>query len=324
MIKPSKTWLITGGAGYIGSHIAQKFMSEGIDVVIFDSLRSGLTSRIDYLSARFESEIPLVVGDIRDVSALEKVLDSYKPVGIIHAAALKSVADSMHNEEDYMEVNFHGTRNLLDLAKKYEIQNFIFSSSAAVYGSPSHVHPARESDSLNPISPYGHSKLLAEQSVTEYLENSSNRGSSLRFFNVIGTESPELADNSVENLLPIIIDKITSKKPITIFGTNYLTPDGTCVRDYVDVRDIASANYAILNSKNPTPRVINIGTGQGVSVREMIQLVQKADRAADVEVIEADRRPGDAAFLTADVSLAKTTLGFSSNYSAEESVKSLF
>ena len=324
MIKPSKTWLITGGAGYIGSHIAQKFLSEGINVVIYDSLRSGLTSRIDYWSARYESEIPLVVGDIRDVSALEKVLDSCKPVGIIHAAALKSVADSMHNEDEYLEVNFGGTKNLLDLAREYEIRNFIFSSSAAVYGSPTHENPAKESDSLNPISPYGESKLQAEKAVTEYLAHPNNQGCSFRFFNVIGRESPELADSSVENLLPIIINKMNKKEPITIFGIDYPTPDGTCVRDYVDVRDIADAHYAILNSRNPIPPVINIGTGRGVSVREMIELVQIACNHRHIEVIEAARRHGDAAYLSADVSLAKIELGFSARYSANESVKSLF
>jgi UDP-glucose 4-epimerase len=324
MLNSQQTWLVTGGAGYIGSHIAQKFLSEGINVVIFDSLRSGLISRIDYLCARYGSEIPLVVGDIRDVSTLKKVLGSYKPVGIIHAAALKSVADSMHNEEEYMEVNLGGTKNLLHLAREYEIRNFIFSSSAAVYGSTTHQNPAQESDSLNPISPYGESKLQAEKAVTEFLTYPSNKGSSLRFFNVIGRESPELADNSVENLLPIIIDKINKKEPITIFGIDYPTPDGTCVRDYVDVRDIADAHYAILKSRNLTPPVINIGTGRGVSVREMIELVQSAYNEHNIEVIEAARRPGDSAYLSADVSLAKIELGFTARYSANESVKSLF
>jgi UDP-glucose 4-epimerase len=324
MMHAQPTWLITGGAGFIGAHIADKLLSEGVNVVVYDSLRSGLESRINYLRAKHSCQIPLAVGDIRDDIGIEEVLKLYKPGGIIHAAALKSVVDSMHNEEEYMEVNFNSTRNLLDLAERYKIRNFIFSSSAAVYGSPSHDYPAKESDPLNPISPYGRSKLLAEQLVTKFLSDTSNRGSSLRFFNVIGTESSELADNSIENLLPIIISKIASKQPITIFGTDYPTPDGTCVRDYVDVRDIATANYAILNSKNPTPSVINIGTGKGVSVREMIELVQKADNQSQIEVIEADRRPGDAAFLAADVSLAKIALGFSSDYSARESVKSLF
>lgn len=324
MMHAQSTWLITGGAGFIGAHIADKLLSEGINVVIFDSLRSGLESRINYLRTKYEIEIPLVVGDIRDNLQIKEVLELFKPDGIIHAAALKSVADSMHNEEEYMEVNLGGTKNLLDLAREYEIQNFIFSSSAAVYGSPTHENRAKEIDFLNPISPYGESKLQAEKAVTEFLTYPSNKGSSLRFFNVIGRESPELADNSVENLLPIIINKVNKKEPITIFGIDYPTPDGTCVRDYVDVRDIANAHYAILNSRNPTSPVINIGTGRGVSVREMIELVQTACDHRHTEVIEAARRPGDAAYLSADVSLAKIELGFSARYSANESVKSLF
>jgi UDP-glucose 4-epimerase len=319
----NEVWLITGGAGYIGSHVADTFLASGKDVVIYDSLYQGLESRIEYLRTKHKKEIPLIVADIRDTTKLNEVLTTYKPYGIIHTAALKAVGESMEKPDEYFEVNFHATTKMLELASQHGIKNFIFSSTAAVYGSPDHSNPIKEDDPKNPISPYGASKLAAEGEVNKFLAIPGNHGTSLRFFNVVGTAALELLDNSVENLVPIVINKLKAGEAPVIYGTDYPTLDGTCIRDYVDVRDIAGAHLASADSKRTLPLAMNVGTGQGGSVREVIRLVRAAAGKSDVAVDEKERRAGDPAFLCADVSQIKSALGFSSKYSLEASTSSL-
>jgi UDP-glucose 4-epimerase len=320
----TQTWLLTGGAGYIGSHVADEFLASGKDVVIFDSLYQGLESRIEYLRKKYKKEIPLIVADIRDTAKFDEVLSTYKPYGVVHTAALKAVGESMDKPDEYWEVNFHATVKMLELLTKHQVHHFIFSSTAAVYGSPDHSNPIKEDDEKNPISPYGASKLAAEGEINKFLAIPGNHGTSLRFFNVVGTAAPELMDNSVENLVPIVINKLKAGQAPVIYGTDYPTPDGTCVRDYVDVRDIARAHLAAADSIVTLPLAMNVGTGRGGSVREVIKLVCAAADHADVVASEQDRRAGDPAFLCADVSLIKSAIGFSSKYSLEASTESLF
>ena len=319
----SQTWLITGGAGYIGSHIADLFLANNKNVVIYDSLDQGVETRIDYLRKKHSIEIPLIVADIRDTAKFEEVLGIYKPHGVIHTAALKSVGESMENPDVYFEVNLHATSNILKALNKCEIKSFIFSSTAAIYGSPDHTYPIKEDAPKSPISPYGASKLAAEEEVNGFLASPGNIGTSLRFFNVVGTAAPELLDNSVENLVPIVMGKIKSGQSPVIFGTDYPTPDGTCIRDYVDVRDVARAHLVAANSKI-LPYAMNVGTGRGVSVREVIKLVCEAAEMNDVVTTEVQRRAGDPAYLCADVTLIKKAIDFVSLNSIEESARSLF
>ena len=316
-------WLITGGTGYVGSHIADLFLANNKKIVLHDSLHQGLESRVEYLREKYKTEIPLIVADIRDTVKFEEVLTTYKPYGVIHAAALKAVGESIKKSDEYFEVNLYATSKVLELVKKHNIHNFIFSSTAAVYGSPEHSNPIKEDDPKNPISPYGASKLAAESEVNKFLAIPGNQGTSLRFFNVIGTAAPELMDNSVENLVPIVLNKLKAGQPPVIFGTDYSTPDGTCVRDYVDVRDVARAHLVAADSA-ALPAVMNVGTGRGASVREVINLVCAAAALNDVSAIEVERRSGDPAFLCADVTLINQALGFVAQNSIEESVKSLF
>ncbi len=320
----SEVWLITGGAGYIGSHTVDEFLAAGKSIVIYDSLYKGLTSRIDYLNKKHKTQIPFIQADICDYSTFEKTLADYKITGIVHTAALKSVEESMSKRDEYLEVNYKATTKILEIAKKFGVNKFIFSSTAAVYGSPDSAEPCKESAVLNPISPYGESKLLAEAKVEEFAKTSGNIATSLRFFNVVGTADLALLDNSTENLIPIVINNLASKKPIRIFGSGYPTQDGTCVRDYVDVRDIATAHLLAANCNKALPAAINIGTGHGASVKEIIDLVLTTSDIKGAEVITTDGRPGDPATLFADVNLAKTALNFSSKYSLKESVQSLF
>ena len=317
-------WLITGGAGYIGTHIADLFIADGKDVVLLDSLYQGLSSRIDYLRKKHNTDIPLEVVDIRDYTAIENILENNNFAGIVHTAALKAVGESVEKPDEYKEVNFTATAELLKLAQKHGVKKFLFSSTAAVYGSPDTMDPCKENGPLAPISPYGSTKLDAESKVTEFINTPGNSGTSLRFFNVVGTASHELLDNSVENLVPIVLGRLNKNEAPVIFGTDYPTEDGTCVRDYVDVRDIAASHLVAANATKPIPAIINVGTGRGASVREIVKLVLEAINKSDAQVIEAPRRAGDPAFLCADVSLAATELGFKSKYSLEESIRSLF
>ena len=319
-----ETWLITGGAGYIGTHIADLFIQDGKDVVLLDSLYQGLKPRVDYLSKKHGLDIPLHVVDIRDYTAVENILQGQTFTGIVHTAALKAVGESVEKPDEYKEVNFTATTELLKLAQKYGVKKFLFSSTAAVYGSPDTMEPCKENGPLAPISPYGSTKLDAESKVTEFINAPGNTGTSLRFFNVVGTAAQELLDNSVENLVPIVLGKLNKGETPVIFGTDYPTTDGTCVRDYVDVRDIAAAHLVAANATGAIPPIINVGTGRGASVREIIKLVLDAVNKSDTQVIEAPRRAGDPAFLCANVDLAAKEMGFKSKYSLEESIRSLF
>ena len=318
-----QTWIITGGAGYVGSHIADLFLANDKKIVLYDSLRQGLESRVEYLRKKHKTEIQLIVADILDTDKFEDILTTYKPYGVIHTAALKAVSESMEKPDEYFEVNFYATLKMLESLKKHKIHNFIFSSTAAVYGSPEHLNSIKEGDPKNPISAYGASKLAAEGEVNKFLAIPGNQGTSLRFFNVIGTAAPELMDNSVENLVPIVINKLKAGQPPVIFGTDYSTPDGTCIRDYVDVRDVARAHLLAANSAT-LPAVMNVGTGRGASVREVIKLVGEAAALDNVIPIETDRRSGDPAFLCADVALIKKAIEFVSHNSIQASIKGLF
>ena len=319
-----ETWLLTGGAGYIGAHIADEFIRAGRSVVIYDSLYQGLEQRISYLRTKHNIDIPLIKADIRDYNEIEGVIRKYKIDGIVHTAALKAVGESMEKPDEYFEVNLIATNELIDIAKRNGVKKFIFSSTAAVYGSPDSMEPCKEDGPKAPISPYGDSKYQAESSVTAFINEPGTHGTSLRFFNVVGAAAPELLDNSVENLVPIVLGKLNKGEAPVIFGTDYPTTDGTCIRDYVDVRDIARAHLAAADATRPLPPALNIGTGRGASVREIIKLVLEATNKSDTQVIESPRRAGDPAFLCADINLAKSAMGFTSKYSLEESIRSLF
>ena len=317
-------WLITGGAGYIGTHIVDRFIEAGKDVVLLDSLYQGLESRVEYLRTKHGIDIPLEVIDVRDYAKVDAIIAAGNFTGIVHTAALKAVGESMGKPDEYQEVNYTATVELIESAKRHGVKRFIFSSTAAVYGSPDSMDPCREDGPTAPISPYGSSKLLAESKVTDFISIPGNHGSSLRFFNVVGSANQALLDNSVENLVPIVINKVKAGQAPVIYGHDYPTKDGTCIRDYVDVRDIAAAHLVVSDATQALPPTINIGTGNGASVREIVKFVLDAMERSDVTPIDTDRRAGDPAFLCADVSLAKSAMGFTSRYSLKASIASLF
>lgn len=319
----SNRWLITGGAGYIGAHIAQEFLQNDHEVLIYDSMHSGLISRIHFLERKFNKKIPTMIADIRDSSKFESFLSEHSPSGIIHAAGLKSVSESFNHPDEYFDVNLTATGRILESAKTYGIHHFIFSSTAAIYGAPEKPQAVKEDDPKDPISPYGKSKLLAEIEVENFLSIPGNFGTSLRYFNVIGASSVELIDNSTENLVPIVLRDIRLGKQPTIFGLNHQTPDGTCVRDYIDVRDVSRAHFLAASAKNNLPHALNIGTGRGVSVREVIDLIISLLDRTDVSIRALDARPGDPSLLCANVDLIGDVCKFYANIPLESSLRSV-
>ena len=198
----------------------------------------------------------------------------------------------------------------------------IFSSTAAVYGSPHLKRPIRETDEVNPISPYGDSKMFAEREVDRYLKEFNGRGTSLRFFNVIGSSYPEIADNSVENLVPIVRSKLSQNESPLVFGNDFETPDGTCIRDYVDVRDVSRAHLIIANSEKQLPQALNIGTGKGYSVIEIIENLKNLMNKKDIKPKFVSRRQGDSAQLVSDSNLIKLEINFECKLDLLESLKS--
>jgi UDP-glucose 4-epimerase len=204
----NETWLITGGAGYIGTHVADLFIADGKNVVLLDSQYQGLESRVIHLRKKHNQEIPLHVVDIRDYTAVENILKSQTFTGIIHTAALKAVGESVEKPDEYKEVNFTATVELLKLAQKYGVKQFLFSSTAAVYGSPDTMEPCKENGPLSPISPYGSTKLDAESKVTEFINTPGNSGSSFRFFNVVGDRKPMEKTNKIMVIRGVIIFNI--------------------------------------------------------------------------------------------------------------------
>ena len=311
------SWLITGGAGYIGSHVVDVFLDSGEDVVILDNLHTGKIDRIPPEASFFQ-------GDITVESDLENLFNSFEIKGIINLAGLKSVVESSRIPQEYFRVNSIGVKALLAKAIERGIKYFIQSSTAAVYGDlVSGI--ANEKHSAKPISVYGESKLQAETHLGEEISRGSIQGTSLRYFNVVGAKNPQLKDTSIENLFPIIANTISSNLPMKVFGTDYQTRDGSCIRDYVHVLDLANAHLLAAQEieKRELPRHLNIGTGQGYTVLEVIGAFETFHKSK-VEVLSLPRRVGDPISLTADIGLATRELGFYPRYKLDQMVESTF
>ena len=311
------TWLITGGAGYIGSHVVDLFVSSGISVVVLDNLRSGNAKLIP-------TETPFIQGDITNTHDLNKLFTSYQVTGIINLAGLKSVEESARIPDEYFRVNSTGVETLITEAKKFGVKYFIQSSTAAVYGNLD-TGVARETISPNPISNYGESKLNAEIILDKEIDFGNIAGTSLRYFNVVGAKDRNLKDISISNLFPVVANAIEQGVSPCVFGTDYRTRDGSCVRDYVHVSDLALAHLLTARQiqEKEIPNHLNIGTGQGYTVLEVIESFQRFHKS-NLEVKIESRREGDPAVLTADVSLAAKVLGFKSEFDLSGMVATTF
>lgn len=298
--------LVTGGAGYIGSHVVKALGEKGHDLLIYDNLSKGRRDAVLYGR--------LVAGDLADRALLEDTIGSFRPEAVMHFAAFIEVAESMREPSKYYRNNTANTLALLDTMLKFKVVNFIFSSTAAVYGIPDRV-PIPATAAMLPINPYGRSKALVEQALMDISESQGLRYVSLRYFNAAGADPLARIGEAhlpETHLIPLALKTAKGERQsLAIYGTDYPTPDGTCIRDYIHVDDLADAHILTLEYlMNGGPsKVFNCGYGHGYSVREVVDTVRSIT-GRNLNVIETGRRPGDPAVLIADSSDLRQTLAW--------------
>ncbi|WP_415952138.1 UDP-glucose 4-epimerase GalE [Streptomyces sp. KLOTTS4A1] len=310
------TWLITGGAGYIGAHVVHAMRAAGEQAVVFDDLSTGVAERVP-------EDVPFVKGTVLDRAALEAAIAEHAVTGIVHLAAKKQVGESVELPLHYYHQNVEGLRVLLAAAAAGGVRSFVFSSSAAVYGMPD-VDLVTEQTPCAPINPYGETKLAGEWLVRATGRAHGLATASLRYFNVAGAARPELADTGVFNIVPMVFEKLTEGASPRIFGDDYPTPDGTCIRDYIHVADLAEAHVAAarrLAAEPGSELTVNIGRGEGVSVREMMDLIREiTGYPAEPEV--GPRRPGDPARVVASAERIEAELGWTARRDVRDMITS--
>jgi UDP-glucose 4-epimerase len=305
--------LVTGGAGYIGSQTVRLLLRRGHLPIVIDTLERGHREAI--------GDAPLVVGSIADRALVREVIAAHAIDAVIHFAALKAAGESMNDPARYFDRNVGDTLALLAEVDRARIGAFVYSSSAAVYGEPERS-PVAEDAATRPANPYGESKLLVERALPWY-EAGGLRHASLRYFNAAGAE-PDGSHGEdaahATNLVPLVVRAaVRGDGPLTIFGTDYPTPDGTAIRDYVHVADLAEAHLRALEhlAGGGPSLTVNLGTGRGASVREVIAAVERA-AGRTVPVVEAGRRPGDPATIWADAGRAAERLGWRARASLDD------
>ncbi|QKW06818.1 UDP-glucose 4-epimerase GalE [Streptomyces sp. NA04227] len=313
------TWLITGGAGYIGAHVVHAMTAAGEETVVYDDLSSGRAERLP-------EGVPLVEGSVLDEDLLARTLGGRRFTGVVHLAAKKQVGESVELPLHYYRENVEGLRTLLKAVTAAGVPSFVFSSSAAVYGMPeTDSGLVTEETPCLPMSPYGETKLAGEWLVRATGRAHGLATAGLRYFNVAGAAAPELADTGVFNLVPMVFEKLTEGTAPRIFGDDYPTPDGTCVRDYIHVVDLAEAHVAaarrLSGSIAGSDLTVNIGRGEGVSVREMIDLINEVT-GHELPAEVAPRRPGDPARVVASADRAHTELGWKARHDVRDMITS--
>ncbi len=308
--------LVTGGAGYIGSHVVRELEATGHEPVVLDNFSTG--------TREFTMGKEMVEGSIGDFRAVTYALERYRIECVMNFASFIAVGESVSLPILYYENNVSQTVTLLRAMEKSGVRNFIFSSSAAVYGYPEEV-PIREDASTRPINPYGWTKYMVEQILADAGAASGLRSVSLRYFNAAGAEpTGTLGENHQPetHLVPLVLRSILDDEfTLTVFGMDYDTKDGTCIRDYIHVVDLADAHVRAVEylSGGGESMACNLGNGQGFSVREIIEAAEKVT-GRPVRYVEGERRPGDPAFLVASSDLARERLGWKPSYGNIESI----
>ncbi|OEU91859.1 UDP-glucose 4-epimerase [Streptomyces abyssalis] len=317
------TWLITGGAGYIGAHVARAMAAAGERVTVLDDLSAGVPERLEGMPG---PDPVLVRGSVLDRALLDRTFAEHEVTGVVHLAARKQVGESVEQPLRYYRENVHGLTVLLEAVVAAGVRRFVFSSSAAVYGTPD-VDLVTEETPCVPMNPYGETKLTGEWLVRSTGLAEGIATTCLRYFNVAGAAEPRLADTGVFNIVPMFFDALTRGEAPLIFGDDYPTPDGTCVRDYIHVQDLAEAHLAAARRLSAPAGeaagdlTVNIGTGRGLSVREMADLVAEVTGKPDPARV-AERRPGDPARVVASAELAEKELGWTARHSVREMIAS--
>jgi UDP-glucose 4-epimerase len=310
--------LIIGGAGYIGSHVVQEFLERGHQVTVYDNLSSGLRENL-FSSAVF------IHGDIHDYPGLAKAMKAGPAFdALVHLAASKAAGESMLEPEKYSRNNIVGTINIINAALEAGIKNFVFSSSAAVYGEPAYL-PIDEAHPTNPENYYGFTKLEIERILWWHEKIKGLRFACLRYFNAAGYDVKGVIkglEQNPANLLPLVMEAASGMRPeIQIYGADYDTPDGTCIRDYIHVSDLASGHAAALDylCKNNKSLTVNLGSGAGSSVAEVVETARQVT-GRPINAKTVGRRPGDPAKLTASSELAHELLGWKARHSDMETL----
>jgi UDP-glucose 4-epimerase len=311
------TWLVTGGAGYIGAHVLRALRAAGLAVAVLDDLSTGQAQKVP-------TGVPLVRTTVLDRDGVAAALLAHDVEGVVHLAAKKAVGESVERPYWYYRENVDGLLTLLEACHEAGVRKFVYSSSAAVYGDPANV-PVTESEPLIPVSPYGETKIVGEWLLRDASVAFGTDVVSLRYFNVVGAGAPDLGDPGVFNLVPLALRAITSGRRPQIYGDDYPTRDGTCIRDYVHVADLADAHAVaagVLQGAGPGGyRVYNVGRGEGFTVREVLTEVLQVT-GSDLEPDVVARRPGDPPSTVADVSSIRDDLGWVARYGLPEMVRS--
>lgn len=305
------TWLVTGGAGYIGAHVARRLLESGRDVVVVDDLSTGFAGFVPEGATFLERRLHDLRAD--DLAGID---------GVVHLAALKYAGLSVQEPLRFYRNNVDGMAALLEAMIAAEVWSLVYSGSCSVYGTPADEHVV-ETTPIGPESPYGETKLLGEWLARDVAAVHPLRYASLRYFNVVGSGYDEVYDASPHNLFPLIFRALDAGEAPIVFGTDYPTPDGSCVRDYIHVGDLADAHVLAAGRLEAGDRLApayNIGVGTGTSVLEVIDSVRRV-LGIDVQPVLADRRPGDPARIIADGTLATTDLGWTARHDLDDMVR---
>jgi len=308
--------LVVGGAGYIGSHMVKMLGLSGYDVVVLDSLEKGYQDAVLYGE--------LIVGDLADRQFLEQLFSDHSFDGVMHFASYIEVGESVANPSRYYRNNVSNTQNLLDAMVEHSVNNFVFSSTAAIFGEPEYS-PINESHSKKPINPYGKSKFMVEQMLADYDKAYGLKSVALRYFNAAGADPEgELGErhNPESHLIPLVLQAASGRREaISVFGSDYDTPDGTCVRDYIHINDLCDAHLLALAELRETGQSerYNLGNGLGFSVKQVIDTAIKVTNQK-INVIQSERRPGDPAILVADANKARDKLKWQPKFDQLEQI----
>ncbi len=310
------TWMVTGGAGYIGAHIVRAFREQGLGCVVVDDLSSGHRSFV-------LDEVPFVEASIVDTDRLRRTLREHEVIGVVHVAGFKYAGVSVQRPLHTYDQNVTGTVSVLRAMQDVGVDQVVFSSSAATYGTPD-VDTVSEQTPVAPESPYGESKLIGEWLLRDQATATGLTHTSLRYFNVVGSGTTELYDSSPHNLFPLVLEALLEGRTPHINGEDYPTPDGTCVRDYVHVADLARSHVAAaraLTDGRPLEPVYNLGSGEGLSVRQIMDAMARVTGVDFTPRVEP-RRPGDPARIVASGELAGRDLEWQMRHTLEEMVAS--